>query len=239
MPFFNLSLLLALFGLAACADQADRAPAEAGTASSTSEAAIPYRVDAPDAVIVHSEVLEEASALTVLPNGHLATLHDEEGVIFEIDPATGDIVNETAFEGPGDFEGLEWVDGVFWALRSDGTLFRVAEGEPMQVFQTHLTEDSDTEGLGWDPTTGRLLIACKEDPGGELQGVRAVYAFDPEEKIMDAFPALMLPRDRVDTDEEFRPSAIAVHPIRASGTCSRRAAGRSPWLTRSVFSRAL
>ena len=44
------------------------------------------------------------------------------------------------------------------------------------------TREYDTEGLAYDAANHRLLIACKEFPGKDLKGYKAIYAFDLKQK---------------------------------------------------------
>lgn len=174
---------------------------------------LPYRLSAPDTAFGLQAPLREISGLAWLPSGRLAAVQDEAGTVYELDPASGRIVRETAFRDGGDFEGIEWADGALWALRSNGTLYRLAEGEPVEVVETPLKSRNDTEGLAWDPEAGRLLIACKENPGDGLGPVRALYAFDPATRRLSETPRYTLDRARLDADgRSFKPSAAAVHP---------------------------
>ncbi len=174
---------------------------------------LPYRLAEPDTVVALAPSLREISGLAWLPPGRLAAVQDERGTVFELDPATGAIVRETPFRDGGDFEGIEWAAGALWVLKSNGDLYRLVAGEPVEEIETPLASRNDAEGLGWDPATGRLLIACKEDPGDGLGRVRAVYAFDPATRRLSAAPVVTLSRDRLDAGgESFKPSAIAVHP---------------------------
>ena len=209
--------LLTLLVLGACSD-ASRSTTEAAPA------AVPYRLDAPDAVVELPAELQEASGLTVLPSGRLGAVQDEAGTIYEVDPATGQIVDRLAFEGAGDFEGLALVPGdAVWALRSDGELYRVyrdSTGQPAsRTVETPLRSRNDTEGLAYDAASHRLLIACKEWPGEDPEtgdnydGVRAVYAFDLATEILSEVPVALLDRARVDGKAAFKPSALAVHPM--------------------------
>ncbi len=202
--------LLALLTLAACGD-ATRSAAPAGTSD-----AIPYRLDAPEAVVALPAELREISGLTVLHSGRLGAVQDEIGTLFEIDPATGIVVDRLAFESAGDFEGLAATDDAVWVLRSDGDLYRVARdstGVPTtRKVETALKSRNDTEGLVFDAARRRLLIACKEWPGDDLGRVRAIYAFDLASETVSEAPVLTLDRDAVDSDVNFRPSALAIHP---------------------------
>ena len=208
-------LLVLLVAGVACADRPAPPPADA-PADATEPLPVPYRLDAPDAVVPLPAELQEISGLTLLPTGRLGAVEDETGTIYEIDPRTGDVLTRESFAGRGDYEGVELTPDAIWVLRSDGDLYRTRQDAGGAVesekFETHLGSRNDTEGLGYDAARNRLLVACKEDPGDDLKGVRAVYAFDLETLTLSPRPVVTLDRSRVDGDDLFKPSALAVHP---------------------------
>lgn len=172
---------------------------------------IPYRLAAPSRVVELGDELREISGLTILPDGLLGAVQDEAGVLYRLDPATGAVRSREAFQARGDFEGVEAVGGDVWALQSNGDLYRL-RGTDVDVFETDLAARNDAEGLAYDAARGRLLIACKENPGRGLGDVRAVYAFDLRTNRLDPTPVFTLDRTRLDANEPFKPSAIAVRP---------------------------
>lgn len=204
-----LCLLLALL---ACADT-PRAPTV-----DAEDLAVPYRLTEPDAIVYLPDELREISGLTVVPSGRLGAVQDEAGVLYEIDAATGAIVDRLAFAPDGDFEGVALVPGdAVWALRSDGDLWHVSRdsaGVPMgRKVETSLKSRNDTEGLAFDSAGNVLLVACKEWPGPDLDGVRTIYAFDLATETMSPTPVFVLDRRQLDLDAAFKPSALAVHPV--------------------------
>lgn len=167
----------------------------------------------PAATFELDEALREISGLTVLADGRLAAVQDEEGIVYTLDPATGRIAGQRTFRGAGDYEGIEATPEALWVLRSNGTLHELPSGGGPEIeHDTPLKGRCDAEGLAYDARHRRLLIACKEDPGEDLEDVRAIYAFDLASKRLVPEPAFLLQRDDVDGEERFKPSALAVHP---------------------------
>jgi uncharacterized protein YjiK len=209
-------LLLQSLSAAGCSD----VPASGAAADSTSAgpptptaAPPPYDVAQPDTVLTLAPALLEISGLGVLPDGRLAAVFDEDGVLFALDPESGATLEEQRFGGNGDYEGVEWAEGATWILQSNGTLHSVADdGGEVTEFDTWLRASCDAEGLGFDGIGRDLLIVCKENPGQQLTNVRAVYAFDLESHTLAETPALVVDTRVVDAREQFKPSAIAVHP---------------------------
>ena len=107
-------------------------------------------------------------------------------------------------------------------------------------FKTPLSGKNDAEGMTYDADNHRLLIACKGRPSLEkenpFKGNRAVYAFDLDSNRLDEDPVYLLDLRDIEgyRDEgsftqfssklaqvlgisdpygNFRPSAIAIHPL--------------------------
>lgn len=207
-----MRLLFLLLVVAACAE----APDTTAATLDPEEYPIPYDFSAPALAVDLPSELQEVSALTVVPSGRLGAVQDEDGIIYEIDPVTGAVVDRLAFEGGGDYEGVALAEEAIWVLRSDGDLYRVGRdstGAPTsRKIETSLKGKNDTEGLAYDAASGHLLVACKEDPGPGLEDVRAIYAFDLETETMSAQPVMLLDRRRLDAGRAFKPSALAIHP---------------------------
>lgn len=223
-PLLLLLGALALTLWAACADgAADTPPSTPGattgtpTETPTASSVVPYRLDRPDAIVELPPVLREISALSALPNGRLAAVQDETGVLYELDPTTGAIVSQEPFRTGGDFEGVERLDDAMWILKSNGDLYRVrrADGDSVEVVvvETPLSSRNDTEGLAYDAANHRLLIVCKEHPGNGLGDVRAIYGFDLATETLSDAPLYTLDQARLDAaDGAFKPAALAVRP---------------------------
>ncbi len=207
-----------LFLAASCSEPAvrpDAPPVAVADSAARAAARVPYALAAPTAVVALAPALRETSALTVLANGNLATVQDEAGILYELDPATGAIVGEQEFKRLGDFEGVERVGDDLWAMESNGDLYRIRRrGATIDAerFETDLASRNDAEGLAYDAPRNRLLIACKENPGNGLGRVRAIYAFDLRTMTLSPAPVFTLDRRLVDTRQPFKPSALAIRP---------------------------
>lgn len=213
---------------------------EASTAGSAvrpaADEAPPYRLAAPDARFELPGRLDEVSGLTVLDDGHLGAVQDEKGNLYVLDTATGEVAHTHDFGKDGDYEGVERVGDRVVVLRSDGRLFVItdweAEEDEAESLDLDLHGGCDAEGLAYDAAGGRLLIACKEDPGRGLRGSRALYAFDLDTSRLGPAPAYVIHADSLARSDgehavdeavrtlvrpvidinAFKPSALAVHP---------------------------
>lgn len=202
---------------------------------------LPYRLDAPDVRFELPEELDEISGLTVLDDTHLGAIQDEEGILFILDLQTSEVLRRIQFAGDNDYEGVEVVGRTVYVLKSNGTLYRIEDwrrDDPdVKKFATWLKPKHDTEGLGYDPATGLLYVACKEYPGSGFKQARAIYTFDPATEEMATTPSIVMDTRAFAeyyaeaTGEDvldrfirrvfapiadlsgFKPSALAMHPI--------------------------
>ncbi|MFA0961534.1 SdiA-regulated domain-containing protein [Roseivirga sp. BDSF3-8] len=125
-----------------------------------------YDLNEPDDRFELPADLEEISGLTWLDDGMLGAIQDEVGHMFYISATTGEVVNEIKFGTEGDYEGVENVEDILFAIKSNGKLYRFpvsdedVEGE---LFDNPLNIKNNVEGLGYWPERNMLLIGCKED----------------------------------------------------------------------------
>ena len=231
MPL-TLTPLLCVALLAACQETAP-APPRYDLAHAT------HAVELPKA-------LREVSAVAAIDAHTVACLQDEKGTLYSVDVRTGEVTGKRAFGKKGDYEGLARVGAEYYALRSDGWLGRIAaigsesdaEFDVVEKFELDLPA-RDLEGLGFDATRQRLLIAPKrlgkaDDRDAPDDDVRRLFAFDLQTRRLAATPALTLSvadiveqalRLRADVPTrvtkkgnvrphlELRFSEVAVHPL--------------------------
>jgi hypothetical protein len=86
------------------------------------------------------------------------------------------IINKTEFKETDkekfDFEDLAVIGDTVYALWSHGAIFKIVnkkKGVTSERTKTWLKKDNNTEGLAYDPVSGNLLVACKDDAGLEDQ----------------------------------------------------------------------
>lgn len=170
--------------------------------------------------------LTEISGLANIDNDRFACVQDESGTVFVYNTATSSIESEMPFGPAGDYEGLAVVDKAFWVVRSDGHLFEVkpVDGKKPEVaeYNTHLTAEQNVEGLCYDKTNNRLLLAIKDEEAGNAD-YKGVYGFDLATRKMPEEPVFkldltnkLLAGDAGKTGKKnkrgIKPSAIAINP---------------------------
>jgi uncharacterized protein YjiK len=115
--------------------------------------------------------LAEVSGLAFSEDGQLYAHQDESGLVYRIDPETGDVDQGFTLGSPDapvrdDFEGLAVAGDRFFLVSSRGLLYefrRAAEGEaaPARLTDTGLGRGCEVEGLAFDASARSLLVACK------------------------------------------------------------------------------
>lgn len=230
--FIRLLWGLSIFITAACNASDQPAPAVP-----ESDFTIPYRLDAPDAVIDLPPSLREISGLSLAPNGRqLVTVNDEQGVLYFLNPEAGTIETKQVFGKPNDYEGIATVDSTIYIVSSKGTIYPVNPSAKTINYPTPLNSSYDVEGLCYDSIENCLLIACKgrAGKGDRFLHKKAIYAFDLKKMKLRDEPAYLIDRNEIarwkggsgtfyarineflSTDQApsaFGPSGLAVCPI--------------------------
>jgi hypothetical protein len=127
------------------------------------------------------EGLREVSGLAVSGDGRVFAHADEQGVVYQIDPARGTVVKSFSLGATGagtprdDFEGIAIVGARFFLITSTGRLYETREGDdgaavPFTVRDTRLGALCEIEGLAYEPADGSLLIPCKRPLDRALAG---------------------------------------------------------------------
>ena len=198
-----------------------------------------YDLFAPDRTIILPPVLLEVSGIVMLDTITVATIQDENGVIFIFDLKKNSIEHYCSFHMDGDYEDLTLANNMIYVLRSDGVLFQVEnyrrDGHSKRVISSGIPP-ADYEGLCYDSINNRLLILPKNMSGSssEYNGRHPVFGFDLKNEVfypnpiiefdlgvinkfaadsMDFSPAKEdSPGQPVDVGIKFRPSAMAINP---------------------------
>lgn len=201
----------------------------------------PYDLKQPAESFKLPEALTEISAIDMYRKNKLVCVNDEKGKVYIYDMKKDELKESVDFGSKGDYEGIANVNDTIYVLSSNGNLHQITgfetEKQQTREFKTPLNEKNDTEGLCYDAKYHRLLIACKQDAGNGLKGVKAIYAFDlktmeliprPVYLIrLDALKNFLLENDKQKLiiqdvqsffdsekgDLAFQPSEVAIHPV--------------------------
>ena len=175
-----------------------------------------------------SDSLVEISGITFFQNERLLGIEDLHPILYEIklNDSAGVIINKLEFtqtdKDKFDFEDLAAIGDTVYALWSHGAIFKITRQEKGFVSEktkTGLKKENNTEGLAYDPFTGNLLVACKDDAGLEdvKKSTRAIFEFDTKADSLKPEPFMLINKSDFENvageKVDFNPSAIAVHPV--------------------------
>ncbi len=191
----------------------DRLATEGTAFAKTDDTGTPYDFANPTADFDMPKDLTEISGLTVLDETHLGAIQDEKAHLYIIDFATGAVDQELDFGGEGDYEGIEYLDGRLFVMRSDGEIeellgWRTGEIKTREYDGDLGSNKCNAEGLGAEGH--RLLVVCKEDGKGDRN---EVHAFDLATNEFSDGEVFEVDADDVSGKHDLRPSGIARHPI--------------------------
>lgn len=175
-----------------------------------------------------SDSLGEISGIVLLKNNNILAIEDLHPILYEIHlgDSVGHIINKTEFrkttDEKFDFEDLAMIGDTVYALWSHGAVFKIirnGQNAKAERKKTWLKKDNNTEGLAYDPVTGNLLIACKDQAGIEdaKRSDKAVFEFNVKEDSIEEKPFMVIGKkdfENVAGEKiDFYPAAIAVHPV--------------------------
>ncbi|MEM7367277.1 MAG: hypothetical protein AAF587_01680 [Bacteroidota bacterium] len=237
------SLLCLLIFSCTSGAPSDAAPPKAIPVSIVSDSlvySIPYDLSHPADTFLLPYELVEVSGLSYLAPNQLLLVQDEKGSLYVYEEEKEEISREYRFGKSGDYEGVELVGDMVYVLKSNGKIEEVSgflEGETGETkeYNNQLNSDHDTEGLGYDPQSGQLLIACKEPymaNGREVRNQRAIYGYNLQTHQLSERPVITInlaeiqaflqaygPKETWATDfhpgkkSSCKPSGIAIHPL--------------------------
>ncbi|MDX2249038.1 MAG: SdiA-regulated domain-containing protein [Bacteroidia bacterium] len=203
----------------------------------------PYNLSQADKKTKLPDELNEVSGLGYWADEQIYMVQDELARVYIFDIKKDSVVKVIPFGETGDFEGIEVLEkNLIITLSTDGILTKISQFEKeipkLEKIQTPMTGEYEPEGLGYLPSSRRLLIACKEEPEQKSQQgteIRNIYYYDIGEEKMGEKPFASIDLSAVgrvmageeDTEEtrewkaefdprkgeSFRPSGIAVHPV--------------------------
>lgn len=202
----------------------------------------PYAINEADNSYELDKILRELSGLSMTPDGILYGIQDELGHVFQLDPLSGDILNEKAFWDKGDYEGIEYTPQGLFVVKSNGHLYHIQDISAKELlikkYNTPLKGINNVEGLEYDAKNNRLLLACKAAAGIDtfINNQRAIYAFSLDSMQLSTSPAFTINLDQIhdflDTHPNlrkfekvmsyfspetenfaFNPSGLAIHPL--------------------------
>ena len=175
-----------------------------------------------------SDSLNEISGIAFQKNGHILAVEDLHPILYELKlgDSAATIINKIEFrktdEEKFDFEDLAVANDSIYALWSHGAIFKIIKkknGYSSERSKTWLKKDNNTEGLSYDPVTGNLLVACKDESGldDEKKSTRSVFEFDIKGDSLLTKPFMVINKKDFESiageKVDFYPAAITVDPV--------------------------
>jgi uncharacterized protein YjiK len=168
--------------------------------------------------------VNEISGLTFnTDDSSLLAISDSKRKIFQIDLKKEKLKDYAEkIYTQSDFEDLVKIDTTIYVLISDGTILsmplHVADSANTIVYPSPFQGKNDFETLYYDPEANGLITICKECEAEKGLRRRTAYRFDLATKSFDTSLYYSISTQDVkaavkNDDAEFRPSAVAIHPI--------------------------
>ena len=177
----NFALLLVLFFIS-CGSSGNREMQATGKTPVISEVK--------NTVIIPRE-LKEISGISFANDSTVVAIEDETGIMFLFDITKEAITSQWQFGDAGDYEDVAVAGNTVYIVSSSGTIFQIdnflTKPSPAKKYKTPLTEKNNIEGLAWDKSNNRLLLAAK-DIGLKSKDDKEIYAFDLASKRLDPEP---------------------------------------------------
>jgi uncharacterized protein YjiK len=198
------------------------------SASLESDFKIPYNLETPSLLIPLKDIsLQEISGLSATPEKNIfCSISDEKGEFYLLDlKDSGKITRRVTFKEKGDFEGIEMVGEVVYAIKSNGNLYEISnwknnDAPTIKEYSLDIGGEHDIEGLSFDKKRNMLLIGSKEDPESDTK--RFIWGFDLTTKQLIQPPLYSINPNDIDaiveiTEDDksrhFSTSGVAVQPI--------------------------
>lgn len=213
-PIF--SLILISFPLLSC---------EIKSKEEKSQFSLPagYSLDQMEKVELPAE-LQEISGIS-WQEGDFLAIQDESTHIYQLDPATGAILNPIKNGQNQDIEDLIVWNDTAWLLRNNGDLFEVKnfrnEEGSTAIFEFPMSKKRDIEAIALSPDKKGILVFCKICDWEKEMDQSSVFRFDLETRQFDPKPMLVITKDQLGnllSEKELKklkiqPSAAAIHPV--------------------------
>jgi DNA-binding beta-propeller fold protein YncE len=171
--------------------------------------------------------LSEISGIVKLDNNQILAIEDLHPTLYILNLGNGkaSIADTISFYDTAkdkfDIEDVAVIGNDAYALWSHGSIFKITDwkkSKQVKEIETGLDKKNNTEGLAYDPVTGNLLIACKNESGveDEKKSARALYELDIKKETLLDKPFLVVESKdlkAISGDKiKFFPSGVAVNP---------------------------
>ena len=207
-----VSLFMICFFLMFSCKETEKKATNKKTENQTASDQQDYNIKSPDATWELPSALKEISGMNLLNDSVMLCQEDENGKLYLYNLSSKEIDKTIPFSNPQDYEDLAIVGADVYLIQSNGNIVQVTgylQTPVLKKYKTALSRKNDTEGLCYDRVSNALLIACKEDQSiaENSKQPKAIYTFNIDGHVLSDKPLLVF------EEKDFKPSAIAVHPV--------------------------
>lgn len=181
-----------------------------------------YMLRRPEKMILTKKLNEISGLYFLRKEGYMIAVADDKKKIYRLgtDGKEGDFYDP---ELPSaDFEDVVMVDSTVYTLISDGTIIAINKTDTGLTTKSYpfgsTEEKNDFETLYYDSSAKGLVILCKSCASEKGKQVRTAFRFDLATLAFDKKPHYTISSKAVqnvlkDGKVDFKPSALAIHPI--------------------------
>lgn len=184
--------------------------------------------------------LTEISGISWIDGDKVATIEDNNGIIYIYSLKNEKVEKQIKFGESGDYEGIAYVKPNYFVMRADGFMYEInADGKVLNEYDLPLTAKDDVEPFYFDAANNRFLIGQKEGRKGTDR--KEIYSFDLASRTFNTNPVFTIDLnhpvftceakkdktsdkegkkdkgkqkddDKKKNSNEFKPSEIVIHP---------------------------
>lgn len=170
---------------------------------------IDYDLNKPNESHKLPKKLIEVSGLQWLSDSILLTVQDEKGKVYFFNTKKGEDEAFINFAKDGDYEGVAVADKAIYALKSNGTVYQIIDGNKEKI-EFPNSKKFDFEGLCYNSKSKQLLVACKEHGKKERRDFVYIYSIDLTKLQYNKKAFIKISQKHF--KKPLKPSAIAIHP---------------------------
>lgn len=163
------------------------------------------------------DLLDEISGIFYLPDGRIASINDELGVIYFVNfDVETDSLETIEFGKEEDYEEIVKVGESFWVMESNGDLYQVSASGEVHKYQSKEIKKTEFEAMYFDEPNNRLVLVTKDHK--EIDRAILAYSFDLSSNQFSSQPIYEITMPELhyqvkNSSVQFKPSAAAVHPV--------------------------
>lgn len=154
--------------------------------------------------------LNEISGITFVNDSIIASIQDENGILFLYNLKTGKIVKKIKFAKDGDYEDLTLTNGKLNIINSSGTIYEIEnyDGDEVNVneIKTEFKKSNDIESIFFEKQKDRFLIGTKGKNLDREKNILEIYEYDLKSRQLNKQPIIKLNVDRI--EEYFKIDAV-------------------------------